>query len=278
MADDSNVVRNSNAVTLWRTSFLQSPMVSREGGEGNNSNPGSNSDIAASTGGGDEFRARSSSWSTWSRDFLWKRRSTGGTPVHRRQRGQSESESTNNTLPEDTATDVTPSRQKPGSTTDLVLQSVKHRQKSNSSSSTGSARNSWAPPLSPLVRSNSTDDLAKAAAATTATAAATAAGAGDTAMGVQQNLSFGQSDKVVYDIDGKFPYTYYESKPTFYDVDGVHRYKFYKPFQPTPYTSGAPHHETRPVLYDIDGKVTCYTMRDVQNHRGKLSRTKSSIQ
>ena len=75
------------------------------------------------------------------------------------------------------------------------------------------------------MRSNSTDDLAKAAAATTATAAATAAGAGDTAMGVQQNLSFGQSDKVVYDIDGKFPYTYYESKPTFYDVDGVHRYK-----------------------------------------------------
>ena len=74
------------------------------------------------------------------------------------------------------------------------------------------------------MRSNSTDDLAKAAA-TTATAAATAAGAGDTAMGVQQNLSFGQSDKVVYDIDGKFPYTYYESKPTFYDVDGVHRYK-----------------------------------------------------
>ena len=75
------------------------------------------------------------------------------------------------------------------------------------------------------MRSNSTDDLAKAAAATTTTAAATAAGAGDTAMGVQQNLSFGQSDKVVYDIDGKFPYTYYESKPTFYDVDGVHRYK-----------------------------------------------------
>ena len=77
------------------------------------------------------------------------------------------------------------------------------------------------------MRSNSTDDLAKAAA-TTATAAATAAAAaaaGDTAMGVQQNLSFGQSDKVVYDIDGKFPYTYYESKPTFYDVDGVHRYK-----------------------------------------------------
>jgi len=96
---------------------------------------------------------------------------------------------------------------------------------------------------------------------------------------------------MVYDIDGKFPYTYYESKPTFYDIDGVHRYKHYKPFSPTPYTSGAPHHESRPVLYDIDGKVTCYTMRDVQNARGRggspasglgghglLSRTKSSIQ
>ena len=40
-----------------------------------------------------------------------------------------------------------------------------------------------------------------------------------------QNLSFGNSDQVVYDIDGKFPYTYYENKPTLYDIDGTHRYK-----------------------------------------------------
>ena len=40
-----------------------------------------------------------------------------------------------------------------------------------------------------------------------------------------QNLSFGNSNQVVYDIDGKFPYTYYENKPILYDIDGKHRYK-----------------------------------------------------
>lgn len=58
-----------------------------------------------------------------------------------------------------------------------------------------------------------------------------------------RNLSFGISENMVYDIDGKFPYTYYESKPVLYDLDGVHRYKHFQAFKPTPYTEAAPHHE-----------------------------------
>merc|ERR1711962_517373 len=46
----------------------------------------------------------------------------------------------------------------------------------------------------------------------------------------QKNLTFGNSNQVVYDIDGKFPYTYYENKPTLYDIDGAHRYKYFKAF------------------------------------------------
>lgn len=61
--------------------------------------------------------------------------------------------------------------------------------------------------------------------------------------GRERNLSFGNSSQVVYDIDGKFPYSYYESKPTLYDIDGLHRYKYYQAFKPTPYTGSAPHHE-----------------------------------
>jgi len=81
-----------------------------------------------------------------------------------------------------------------------------------------------------------------------------------------QNLSFGNSNQVVYDIDGKFPYTYYENKPTLYDIDGTHRYKYYKANKPTPYTEGAPHHEKRPWIYDpADGLVMCLTARDVRS-------------
>ena len=47
----------------------------------------------------------------------------------------------------------------------------------------------------------------------------------DTSANRQENLSFGNSSQVVYDIDGKFPFSYYESKPTLYDIDGIHRYK-----------------------------------------------------
>jgi len=82
----------------------------------------------------------------------------------------------------------------------------------------------------------------------------------------QKNLTFGNSNQVVYDIDGKFPYTYYENKPTLYDIDGAHRYKYFKAFKATPYTEGAPHHEKRPWIYDpVDGKVMCLTARDIQN-------------
>jgi len=82
----------------------------------------------------------------------------------------------------------------------------------------------------------------------------------------QKNLTFGNSNQVVYDIDGKFPYTYYENKPTLYDVDGAHRYKYFKAFKATPYTEAAPHHEKRPWIYDpADGRVMCLTAKDLQN-------------
>ena len=29
----------------------------------------------------------------------------------------------------------------------------------------------------------------------------------------------------LYDIDGKFAYSYYEKKPELYDIDGKHKYK-----------------------------------------------------
>jgi len=81
----------------------------------------------------------------------------------------------------------------------------------------------------------------------------------------QKNLTFGNSNQVVYDIDGKFPYTYYENKPTLYDIDGAHRYKYFKAFKATPYTEAAPHHEKRPWIYDpADGRVMCLTARDMQ--------------
>jgi len=278
MADD--VIRNNTSVTLWRNSFLQRGYDQQS--SGGSSGPGSSSDIhlpsSPGVGGGltdpsAEFRTRSSSWSTWAREALWKRRSQNQAPS--RTRGLSESEST---TPETDSSSSTPKKSS-GSTTDLVLQSVKHRQKSNSSSGGSSNRNSAPPVPSPLTRSNSTDELSRLATAAASEAALASAESAAETPAMQENLTFGHSDKIVYDIDGKFPYSVYESKPVFYDVDGVHRYKHYKPFKPTPYTSGAPHHETRPVLYDIDGKVTCYTMRDVQNqYKPALTRTKSSIQ
>jgi len=83
-----------------------------------------------------------------------------------------------------------------------------------------------------------------------------------------ENLSFGNSNQVVYDVDGKFPYTYYESKPILYDIDGTHRYKYYKAFKPTPYTEGAPHHEKRPWIYDpADGMVKCLTAKDLKTEK-----------
>jgi len=86
-----------------------------------------------------------------------------------------------------------------------------------------------------------------------------------------ENLSFGNSNQVVYDVDGKFPYTYYESKPTLYDIDGTHRYKYYKAFKPTPYTEGAPHHENRPWIYDpAEGMVKCLTAKDLKTEMRNL--------
>jgi len=84
-----------------------------------------------------------------------------------------------------------------------------------------------------------------------------------------QNLSFGNSTQMVYDIDGKFHYSYYESKPILYDIDGTHRYKYYTANKPTPYTEAAPHHEKRPWIYDpVDGRITCLTAKDLKgvNH------------
>jgi hypothetical protein len=81
----------------------------------------------------------------------------------------------------------------------------------------------------------------------------------------QENLSFGNTSQMVYDIDGKFPFSYYESKPTFYDIDGIHRYKHYRAYKPTPYTDCAPHHEKRPWIYDpAEGMIMCFTAKDIQ--------------
>jgi hypothetical protein len=83
-----------------------------------------------------------------------------------------------------------------------------------------------------------------------------------------KNLSFGNSSQVVYDIDGKFPYSYYESKPTLYDIDGIHRYKHYGAYKPTPYTDCAPHHEKRPWIYDpAEGMIMCLTAKDLKTQK-----------
>ena len=46
----------------------------------------------------------------------------------------------------------------------------------------------------------------------------------------RDNLTMGSSPPTdggnyIYDIDGKFAYSYYEKKPELYDLDGKHRYK-----------------------------------------------------
>jgi len=81
---------------------------------GGSSGPGSSSDIhlpsSPGVGGGltdpsAEFRTRSSSWSTWAREALWKRRSQNQAPS--RTRGLSESEST---TPETDSSSSTPKK------------------------------------------------------------------------------------------------------------------------------------------------------------------------
>jgi len=200
----------------------------------------------------DVFRGRSSSWSTWSREILWPRR-------HQRQRGISESSDTSSTL-SGTGNEVTiHSRTK--STSVLPSPLVRH------SSSGGGGHNHHHHGR----QRHHTEEAVSTAAGNAVVVASKAlpppGSPADSAPPGQENLSFGTSDQMVYDIDGKFPYSVYESKPTFYDVDGIHRYKHFKAFKPTPYTSGAPHHESRPVCYDLDGKVTCFTVRDIANQR-----------
>lgn len=228
------------AVTAWTNNFFQRT-GSFDQGQGEGGLTGMANEGQRPPQDDEGFRGRSSSWSTWSRDILWPAR----TSASRRQRGISESSDTSSTI---SGQEVTiHSRTK--STSVLPSPLVRH-----SSGGGGSGRRHNSGGSACIVES------------VKEVVPPPASPADPTPVG-QENLSFGASDQVVYDIDGKFPYSVYESKPTFYDIDGIHRYKHFKAFKPTPYTSGAPHHEKRPVCYDLDGKVTCFTVRDIHNHR-----------
>lgn len=201
MAEQSSDTGNSavpkSILTTWTNTFLQrhcNPVP-----DSNYSTVGSST---GSIGGGMDsedktipdsnlFRVRSGSWNAWKLALI----KGGG---HRRQKTVSESSDTSNTSG--------------GVELNAILESIKARKHQQGQDP------DQVPPASPLL-------LRTKSEVQTRSRHRSESKDSQGGEGLNKNLSFGNSDQVLYDIDGKFPYSYHETKPTFYDIDGIHRYK-----------------------------------------------------